>query len=81
MTVRVLFVAELAERVGQRELELDLADGTTVGAALAALVDRYPALAAVRDRLAVAVNLAYADAHRTLIDSDELALIPPVSGG
>ncbi len=81
MTIKVLFFAALAEQVGRREEALDLPAGATVGAALDALGRAHPAVAAMRGRLAAAVNLAYAPAARPLVDGDELALIPPVSGG
>jgi len=81
MCVKVLFFAALAERVGVRELNLELNLQATVFDALEELVGRYPALGDARDSLATAVNLEYVDAERLLVDGDELALIPPVSGG
>jgi len=81
MTVKVLFFASLAERLNVREIEIDLPLKSCVGDALALLADRYPELGAARETLAVAVNLAYVDSGEVLADGDELALIPPVSGG
>jgi molybdopterin synthase catalytic subunit len=73
--------AALADRVGTRELPLDLSEGATVGAALEAVESRLPALSELADRIATAVNLAYVRRDHRLADGDELALIPPVSGG
>jgi molybdopterin synthase catalytic subunit len=82
MTVRVRLFAILRERAGRDEVELELADGATVAEAIAA-VRELPGLADVIGRLPVrmAVNRDYASEGTTLAAGDELALIPPVSGG
>lgn len=82
MTVRVRLFAILRERAGADEVEVALEDGATVADALAALGER-PGLEEVLGRLPVrmAVNREYADADTALGAGDELALIPPVSGG
>lgn len=76
MIVRVRLFAMLRERAGTRELELDLPDGARVRDALAAVDDLAGGLP-----LVMAVNREYADADAPLAPGDELALIPPVSGG
>jgi MoaE-MoaD fusion protein len=78
MRVRVRLFAMLRERAGASELELDLPDGARVRDALAA-----PAVAALAEGLplVLAVNRVYADTDAPLSPDDELALIPPVSGG
>jgi molybdopterin synthase catalytic subunit len=76
MNVRVRLFAVLRERAGTRELELELPDGARVRDALAAVGD----LAAGMPLL-MAVNREYADEDVLLRADDELALIPPVSGG
>lgn len=81
MTIRVLLFASLVQEVGGGGLDLALPDNATVGDALAALIDRYPPLAGYRSRLATAVNLDYVGPEHRLHDGDELAIIPPVSGG
>ena len=79
MTVRVLFFAYLRERCGVREVALELPDGSTVGELWGRLVARYDKLSAEAPRFAV--NRLYVDKAHPLHDNDELALIPPVSGG
>ncbi len=76
MHVRVRLFAMLRERAGADQIELELPDGAVVGDAL----DR---VAALTDgiRVVMAVNQEYADAQAPLHSGDELALIPPVSGG
>ena len=58
-----------------------LYSGRTVRAALDALARAYPQVAPYVDHTMAAVNQEYADHSRALEDGDELAVIPPVSGG
>jgi len=82
MTVTVRLFAILRERAGSDSVEIELDDGATVDDALAALAER-PGLAELLERMPVrmAVNRDYADADTPLAAGDELALVPPVSGG
>ena len=73
--------AGVAEAAGRRELSISLEPGATVDTAFAAMASEHPALAPMRDTLRFAVNREFAEADWTLADGDELALIPPVSGG
>lgn len=76
MHVRVLLFAGLRERAGSDAVEIELPDGASVGDALASLgtvTDGAPVV--------MAVNHEYADPGTPLVAGDELALIPPVSGG
>lgn len=79
--VRILLFAALARDLGQREMALALPDNATVDAALHELSRRHPSVAAMRDKLATAVRMSYVKGDHRLGDGDELALIPPVSGG
>ena len=81
VTIRVKLFAILRERAGSRELELTRAEGSTVGDASSALAKKIPALEQHLSRVAYAVNQSYVDRSTVLRDGDELALIPPVSGG
>jgi molybdopterin converting factor subunit 1 len=81
MTTRVLLFAALADTIGESAVTIDVDEHATVGDALDALAERFPDIAAVRNRLATAVNMAYVRTDHPLKPGDELALIPPVSGG
>ena len=81
MRVRVRLFAIQRELAGTREVPLDLPEGATVDDAWTALVAIYPALAPGRASVRFARNGAYADAATPLADGDEVAMIPPVSGG
>ena len=62
-------------------MELELPEDSTVGSLVGRIVDRYPGLPQRPDTLVVAVNQEYRDHLFGLDDGDEVALIPPVSGG
>jgi MoaE-MoaD fusion protein len=79
--VRVRLFAIQRELVGSREVPLELAPGSTIEGAWDALVVLYPGLAPGRPAVRFARNAEYADADTVLEDGDELAIIPPVSGG
>ena len=79
--VRVRLFAMQRELAGTRQVELDLPAGATIEDAWTALVDRFPALAPGRPAVRFARNGDYAPADTTLAVGDELAMIPPVSGG
>ncbi len=79
MTIRVLFFAYLRERCGVREVTMQLPEGATVDDLWRGLVERYDRLPPEPPRFAV--NRLYVDKGHPLHDNDELALIPPVSGG
>ena len=79
--VRVRLFAIQRELAGAREVPLDLPAAATIEDAWAAVVARHPVLAPGRPSLRFARNGEYADAATVLADGDEVALIPPVSGG
>jgi sulfur-carrier protein len=65
--------------LGGREVELDM-NGTSVGDLRNSLSRRYPQLDKLNS-LFIAVNMEYAPDEKVLTSTDEIALIPPVSGG
>jgi molybdopterin converting factor subunit 1 len=81
MRITVKLFAIVRDRAGQSELAIDMPEGGDVAAARAALLQRLPSLSGLLDRVAFAVNRSYVAADSILHDGDELAVIPPVSGG
>lgn len=81
MRVHVKLFAVLREAAGISEQTLELTDGTTVAAVRDRLASMYPSLGRHLLRVAYAVNRTYAPPETRLRDEDEVALIPPVSGG
>ena len=79
--IDVRLFAVLRERAGVSEMALDLPDGATVAVAAAALLEALPVLRSDIRVAAYAVNRAYAGPEVVLEEGDELAVIPPVSGG
>ncbi len=76
MRIRVRLFAGLRERAGVSELELELPEGAVVADALARMQSVTAGVGVV-----MAVNREYAGDEQTLRAGDEIALIPPVSGG
>ena len=69
------------DRIGRAEMTFDLPEGATVGLLSEEIVRCYPGLIGDPARLVVAVNQEYRDHLHRLHEGDEVALIPPVSGG
>ena len=81
LRVRVRLFAMQREAAGTKELRLEVPLGATVDDAWAAAVEAVPVLASGRASLRFAVNGTYASPDTPLADGDEVACIPPVSGG
>lgn len=79
MKIRLRCFAAVRELLAAETLELDVPGGTTIGGLQALLAERAPGLRGLS--LACAVNRAYAETERELHEGDEVALIPPISGG
>jgi molybdopterin synthase catalytic subunit/molybdopterin converting factor small subunit len=81
LRVRIRLFAIQRELAGTRDVAVDLPAGATIEDAWAALVERHPVLAPGRPSVRFARNAAYATAATRLVDGDEVAMIPPISGG
>ncbi len=71
----------MKEIAGRDQEIVELGEGSCAGDLFALLQQRFPKLDAFRGSVALAVNLEYSDGKTVLRDNDEVALIPPVSGG
>lgn len=81
MRLRVKLFATYREIVASKELQWTAEDGERLGDLLEALFRKYPRLEGHRDTMLLAVNQAFARPDEVLHDGDEVALLPPVSGG
>jgi len=81
MRVRVKLFASFREMAGRRETPWTLREGATVADLLAALLERYPSLRGHRETMLLAVNHTFAEPSAILREGDEVAIMPPVSGG
>ena len=79
--IRVLLFGAAADRAGTREIELPADEGATLGELWPLLADCHPELVPMRDTLAFAVNGEYARMDALVSPGDEVAVLPPVSGG
>ena len=79
--MRVLFFAQLQDATGCGRTELDVASSVDEARLWALLLERFPALAAHRASVRLARNWEYAAPGTMFSNADEVALIPPVSGG
>jgi molybdopterin converting factor subunit 1 len=79
--VNVRLFARLRDLAGAGELERDMPDNATVRAVWTALVAEFPALAPYAESMSCAVNADYARMDAPVHDGDEVAFLPPVSGG
>lgn len=81
MRLTVRLFGSLREAAGAPRLEVELPDGARIEDLRAALAARLPAAARLGPRAAVAVNQELAGPGTALSEGDEVALLPPVSGG
>jgi molybdopterin synthase catalytic subunit len=81
MQVRVLFFGQLKDIVGRAEDAAELGEGARVEDLFAGYGQRYPELARFRSSVVASVNQAFTDWRSPLAAGDEVAFLPPVSGG
>ena len=81
MTITIRLFALLKDRAGTDRISLDLPEKSTIATAVEELRHRIPGLGDRLNSIAFALNRSYTQPNTPLQDGDELALIPPVSGG
>ena len=81
LKITVRLFASYREKAGKSEVDMILPQKSTVGFLASLMAERYPSITQRPDTLVVAVNHEYRDHFHTLDDGDEVALLPPVSGG
>ena len=81
MRITILAFAKLRDLVGAPRLVRDVPAGSTVEDVWQALAGEFPAAAPYRASLSAAVNAAYAKFATPVAEGDEVAFLPPVSGG
>lgn len=79
--IKIRFFALLREVAKCEETTLNLPEGSSCEQALFLLQNRFPSLYPILSSCLLAVNSSYASPTTFLSDGDELALLPPVSGG
>ncbi len=81
MRIKVLFFGQLKDITGKTEEELQVEEGSDLESLFDRYASRFPRLEAMRHAVALARNREFADGSARLADGDEVAFLPPVSGG
>jgi molybdopterin converting factor subunit 1 len=81
MKAKVRLFARLSELAGEREVEVEVGEGVSVVEVYKALCEQFPAVSGLNGSLRYAVNGEYAESEHQVGEGDDVALIPPVSGG
>jgi molybdopterin synthase catalytic subunit len=81
MRVRVKLFGAVREAVGEKEISVELREGASAADLRGLLARDHPIFESLGGRLAVAINLEVSDSEAALSDGDEVAFLPPVSGG
>ena len=81
MRVTVRLFARLRDIAGASELEREVEDGATIERVWNGLLGDFPGMAPYSGSISVAVNAEYARMGATVRDGDDIAFLPPVSGG
>ncbi|WCN39609.1 molybdopterin converting factor subunit 1 [Aneurinibacillus uraniidurans] len=79
--ITIKLFAAMAEEAGLENIQIPYQEGLTTEGVKQWLTETYPTLAARVPAAMVAVNQTFVSTERMLMDEDEVAFIPPVSGG
>jgi MoaD family protein len=81
MTVRVQFYAQLRDLVGIRELDIDVAEGSTIRDLLEQVYAQQPKLRPHDKSILIGAGVEFVDRSYQLKPGDEISIMPPVQGG
>ncbi len=79
--IKVFFFGRVRELTGLTEEECEVREGTTLADLLERYIRRYPQLAGFRASLVASRNQEFAEWDTRIANGDEIAFLPPVSGG
>lgn len=79
--IKIFFFARARDITGLSEISLDMASGSTASECLKKLIVKFPGLEEISGCIVLALNEEYTTESAIVKDRDELAIIPPISGG
>jgi MoaD family protein len=79
--MKVWFYAQLRDLAGAQELDVDLAEGSTITQLLEKIYERKPELRAHDKSILVGAGLEFVERNYIVKDGDEISIMPPVQGG
>jgi MoaD family protein len=81
MKVQAQFYAQLRDLIGTREMDIDLAEGATVGDLLDRMYAQHPKLRPLEKSILIGAGVEFVDRSYKLKPGDEISIMPPVQGG
>ena len=81
MKVRAQFYAQLRDLIGKREIDVDLAEGSTVRELLDEIYARHPKLRSHDKSILIGADVEFVDRNYKLKPGEEISIMPPVQGG
>jgi MoaD family protein len=81
MKVRVQFYAQLRDLLGMRELDVDVAEGSTIRDLLEQVYGQQPKLRSHDKSILIGAGVEFVDRNYKLSPGDEISIMPPVQGG